>query len=109
MELPPSAGTAPPAPMMAGRRTNERMVDYMRMNGTFTKVATTDNSIVVGWIGDLTIENNPHDDILRIASFYGANTDPDKFGYHFITKEKTKSRGCKLPANNYNGFIEIFA
>ena len=26
---PPSAGTAPPAPMMAGHRTNERMVDYM--------------------------------------------------------------------------------
>ena len=28
MELPPSAGTAPPAPMMAGR-TNDRMVDIM--------------------------------------------------------------------------------
>ena len=27
---PPSAGTAPPAPMMAGHQTNERMVDYMK-------------------------------------------------------------------------------
>ena len=107
MELPPSAGTAPPAPMMAGR-TNERMVDYMSINGKFTKVATTDNSVVVGLIGDLTIENIPHDDILRIASFYGANTEPDKFGYHFITADGAKSRGCKLPTNNYNGFIEIF-
>ena len=108
MELPPSAGTAPPAPMMAGR-TNERMVDDMNINGRFAKVATTDNSVVVGLIGDLTIENIPHDDILRIASFYGANTEPDKFGYHFITADGAKSRGCKLPTNNYNGFIEIFA
>ena len=108
MELPPSAGTAPPAPMMAGR-TNERMVVYMSIKGKFTKVATTDNSIVVGLIGDLTIENIPHDDILRIASFYGANTEPDKFGYNFITADGAKSRGCKLPTNNYNGFIEIFA
>ena len=108
MELPPSAGTATPAPMMAGR-TNERMVDYMSINGRFTKVATTENSIVVGLIGSLTSENIAHDDILRIASFYGANTEPDKFGYHFITADGAKNRGCKLPTNNYNGFIEIFA
>ena len=94
--------------MMAGR-SNERMVDDMNISGRFGKVATTDNSIVVGLIGDLTIENITRDDILRIASFYVVNTDPDKFGYHFITADGAKSRGCKLPTNNYNGFIEIFA
>ena len=47
----------------------------MSINGRFTKVATTENSTVVGLIGDLTIENISHDDILRIASFYGANTE----------------------------------
>lgn len=81
----------------------------MSIDGRFTKAATTDNSIVVGLIGDLTIENIPHDDILEIASFYGVNTDPDKFCYHFITADGAKNRGCKLPTNNYNGFIEIFA
>ena len=81
----------------------------MSINGRFTKVATTENSTVVGLIGDLTIENISHDGILRIASFYGASTEPDKFGYHFITADGAKNRGCKLPTNNYNGFIEIFA
>lgn len=38
MDLPPSAGTAPPAPMMAGRRTNERMVDYMTKLEQHTKM-----------------------------------------------------------------------
>lgn len=84
------------------------MVDDMNISGRFEKVATTDNSIVIGLIGELTSENASHDDILKIASFYGVNTDPDKFGYHFITADGAKNRGCKLPTNNYNGFIEIF-
>lgn len=81
----------------------------MNISERFGKVATTDNSIVVGLIGSLTSENIAHDDILKIASFYGVNTDPDKFGYHFIAADGAKNRGCKFPTNNYNGFIEIFA
>ena len=50
----------------------------MSIKGRFTKVATTDNSIVIGLIGELTSENITHDDILKIAAFYGANTEPDK-------------------------------
>lgn len=81
----------------------------MNISGRFGKVATTDNSIVVGLIGNLTSENITHDDILKIASFYEVNTNSDKFGYHFITADGAKSRGYNLPTNNYNGFIEIFA
>lgn len=76
--------------------------------GRFTKVAETENSIVVGTIGTLTEENTTHEVILHITKFYNINTEPDKFKYHYITAEGAQKRGCILPVNNYNEFIEIF-
>lgn len=80
-----------------------------KLAGRFTKVARTENSVVVGLVGSLTAENIERNEILEIAVFYGINTEPDKFGYHFTTAEGAIKRGCKLPVNNFNGFIEIFA
>lgn len=77
--------------------------------GRFTKVANTGNSVVIGLVGSLTAETIDYNDILDIAGFYGISTEPDKFGYHFITKEGAMKRGCKLPVNSFNGFLEIFA
>ncbi len=76
--------------------------------GRFTKVATTENSIVIGTIGALTEENTTYEVILYMARFFNISTEPDKFKYHCITAEGAKKRGCKLPVNNYNEFIEIF-
>lgn len=78
------------------------------INGRFSKVAETRNSIVVGLIGALNPENIAYTDILKIAGFYSISTKPDKFGYHFITAESAKKRGCTIPVNNYNGFLETF-
>ncbi len=76
--------------------------------GRFGKVAQTGNSIVVGTIGALTEENTSYEVVLHIAKYYNISTEPDKFKYHSITVEGAKKRGCKLPVNNYNEFIEIF-
>lgn len=76
--------------------------------GKFTKVANTNNSIVVGTIGALTEEKTTHEIITHIASFYNISTEPDKFNYHCITAENAIKRGCNLPTGNYNEFIEIF-
>ena len=78
----------------------------MSIRGRFTKVAETNNSIVVGTIGAL--KETTYDDVLEIAKFYNINTEPDKFKYHCITSNGAEKRGCKLPVNNYNEFIEIF-
>ena len=79
-----------------------------RSVGQFTKIAKTENSVVVGLVGSLNSENIEHNDILEIAGFYGISTEPDKFGYHFITQEGATKRGCKLPVNNFNGLLEVF-
>ena len=76
--------------------------------GRFTKVAATENSVIVGTLGSLNGENTTHEVVVYIANFYNIDTAPDKFGYHKITAEEAKKRGCKLPTNNYNEFIEIF-
>lgn len=76
--------------------------------GRFAKVAETENSVVVGTIGNLSAGNTTYEVILHLAGFYGIGTDPDKFRYHCITAEGAVKRGCKLPTGNYNEFIEIF-
>lgn len=76
------------------------------ISGRFTKIGETKNSIIVGTIGAL--EAPTYDEILQIANFYNINTEPGVFGYHLITKEGAEKRGCKLPLNNYNEFIELF-
>ncbi len=76
--------------------------------GRFTKVAETQNSVIVGTLGSLDGENTTHEVVVYIANFYNIDTAPDKFRYHEITAEGAKKRGCKLPTNNYNEFIEIF-
>ena len=78
------------------------------ITGRFSKVAETENSIVVGLIGTLNEGNIKRSEILDIARFYGISTDPDKFGYHMLTIEGAVKRGCTLPVENYNGFLEIF-
>lgn len=79
-----------------------------KLSGRFGKVAETENSVVVGLVGALNPDSLEYKDIIDIASFYGVNTSPDKFGYHYITASGALKRGCKLPVNNYNGFLEIF-
>lgn len=79
-----------------------------KIAGRFTKVANTKNSVVVGLVGSLNSDNCEYIDILEIASFYGISTEPDKFKYHEITAEGAIKRGCTLPVNNFNGFLEIF-
>lgn len=76
--------------------------------GKFTKVAETENSIVVGTIGALTEEKTNYDVILHIAKYYNINTDPGIFQYHFTTTDGAKEKGCKFPVNNFNVFIEFF-
>ncbi len=76
--------------------------------GRFAKVAETENSIVVGTIGALTEENTTREVILYIAKYYNISVEPDKFKYHCITADGALKRGCKLPVNNFNEFIEIF-
>ncbi len=76
--------------------------------GRFTKVAQTENSIVIGTIGSLNAENTTYDVILYLARYYNISTDADKFHYHMITAEGAVKRGCKLPTGSYNEFIEIF-
>lgn len=76
--------------------------------GRFTKVAETENSIVIGTIGALTEEKTNHNAILHIAKYYNINTESDKFKYYCITAEGAKKRDCNLPVNNFNEFIEIF-
>lgn len=78
----------------------------MSIKGKFAKVAETNNSIVVGTIGALEVTT--YDNVLQIARFYNISTEPDKFKYHCITPEGAIKRGCKLPVDNYNEFIEIF-
>ena len=75
--------------------------------GRFSAVARTENSIIVGTLGSLDGENTTHEVVVYIANFYNIDTAPDKFRYHKITADGAKKRGCKLPANNYNEFIEI--
>lgn len=76
--------------------------------GIFTKVAKTENSIVIGTIGCLNEENTTHDAVLYLAKYFGISTEPDRFKYHCITAEGAEKRGCKLQVGNYNQFIEIF-
>ena len=76
--------------------------------GRFAKVAEIENSIIFGTLGNLDSENTTHEIVVYIAKFYNIDTTPDKFRYHKITAEEAKKRGCKLPTNNYNEFIEIF-
>lgn len=78
----------------------------MSIRGKFSKVVETNNSIVVGTIGDL-IEAT-YDDVVEISKFYNISTEPNKFKWHCITQEEAKKRGCKFPVNNYNEFIEFF-
>lgn len=82
------------------------MVKNMSIKGRFTKVAETNNSVIVGTIGAL--KEATYDEVLEIARFYNISTESDKFKYHCITPEGAVKRGCKLPVNNYNEFIEIF-
>lgn len=79
-----------------------------KIAGKFTKVAETKNSIVVGLIGSINSENCKYDEILKIATFYGICTEPGIFAYHFITESGAIKRGCVLPTNNFNEFIEFF-
>lgn len=76
--------------------------------GKFTKVAKTENSIVVGTLGSLTEEKTTYDVVLYMAKYYGISIEPDRFRYHVITAEGAAKRGCNLPTDNYNEFIEIF-
>lgn len=76
--------------------------------GRFTKVAETENSVVIGTIGSLNAESTTHEVILHLARYYNISTDADKFRYHCIAAEGAVKRGCKLPTENYNEFIEIF-
>lgn len=78
----------------------------MSISGRFIKVSETNNSIVVGTIGNLA--ETTYDEVLEIARFYGISTKPDRFKYHCITPEGAEKRGCKFPVSNYNEFIEIF-
>lgn len=77
-------------------------------SGRFTKVANTENSIVIGTIGSLTKENITYEVILYFANYFGISTDPDRFKYNLITADSAVGKGCKLPSGNYNEFIEIF-
>lgn len=76
--------------------------------GRFTKVAKTENSIVIGTIGSLNEENTTYDVILYLARYFEISTEPDRFRYHRITADGAIKRGCKLPVGNFNEFIEIF-
>jgi len=80
------------------------------ISGRFTKITDANNSVVVGLIGTMTDENTTYGEILKIAGFYNISTNPDTFGYHFITKEGVikRLRPDIQPLNNYNGFLEIF-
>ena len=78
----------------------------MSIKGRFTKVAETNNSVVIGTIGDL--RETTYDEVVEIANFYNISTESDRFKWHCITPEGAIKRGCKLPVNNYNEFIEIF-
>ena len=80
----------------------------MNIRGRFCKLATTDNSVVVGTLGTLTAEKLTQDIIVRIAHFYNINTNADQFRWHLITAEGAEKRGSKFPVNNYNAFIEFF-
>lgn len=80
----------------------------MNIKGKFSKVAETDNSIIVGTLGILTEDKITFDIIKQIAEFYGINANPDKFQWHLITAEGAKRKGYKFPINNYNEFIEFF-
>ena len=80
----------------------------MNLSGRFSKIAETENSIVIGLIGNVTMENIKYSDILKIAGFDGITTAPDLFCFHFITPDGAKKRGCKLPVANYTGFLELF-
>lgn len=83
--------------------------EFQKMTaGRFTKVAETENSVVVGTIGSLNTDNTTNEVILYLARYYNISTEPDKFRYHCITPEDAVKRGCKLPTRNYNEFIEIF-
>ena len=88
---------------MAGGKGNK-----MNISGKFTKVAETENSVIIGTVGNLTADELTYDNILYIASFYGISTEPDKFHYHMITADGAAKKGCKLPVRNYNEFIEYF-
>lgn len=76
--------------------------------GRFSKVAETENSIVIGTLGSLNEQNTTYEVIIHLARFYNINTEAGQFKYHFITTEGAIKRGCTLPANNYNQFIEFF-
>lgn len=76
--------------------------------GRFAKVAENENSVIVGTLGSLDSDNTTQEIVVYIAKFYNIDTGADKFSYHKITAEGAKKKGCKLPANNYNEFIEIF-
>lgn len=80
----------------------------MNINGKFSKVAETENSIVIGTIGALTEEKTTYEVVVKIAKFYNINTEPDKFKWHCITSAGAIKRGCKFPTGNYNEFIEFF-
>lgn len=76
--------------------------------GRFSKLAETENSIVVGTLGSLSEQNTTYEVIIHLARFYNINTEVGKFKYHFITPEGAIKKGCTLPVNNYNQFIEFF-
>lgn len=78
------------------------------LNGRFSKVVDTQNSVVVGVFGTLTEKTLTHNMIVDIARFYNLNIEPDKFVYHYITAGEAKEKGCKLPTGNFNAFLEIF-
>ena len=76
--------------------------------GSFSKVADTGKSIVIGTLGKLDRESISHNMILEIAAFYNLNVIPEQFTYHFITPGCAEALGCKLPIGNYNCFLEIY-
>jgi len=80
----------------------------MNILGRFSKVAETKNCVIIGLLGSANMESLQNEYIIKIASFYGIKTAPDLFHFHELTAAGAKKRGCKLPLNNYNSFIEIF-
>lgn len=76
--------------------------------GRFSKVVETENSIVIGTLGSLNEQNTTYEVIIHLARIYNINTEVGIFKYHFITQEGAIKKGCTLPVNNYNQFIEFF-
>ncbi len=74
----------------------------------FSRLADTENSIVIGTFGSLNEENTTQEVISYFVGYFGLSVKLDAYNYQRITPEEAIKRGCKLPTGNYNQFIEIF-